>query len=171
VNPNLFAVNLEDLTVWYEFEGDTRNMVPNELIMTQVPETGSIGTFTYLAPNPGQPVQPLSRHVRLNNIANPMTKYFSTPLGHDVPLSIVAWVRAFGVDAYTLFGVGGSVGSPNAMGIQISIATCGTSCEYMTGKRNIEARVNLGSLWTLTQNTQSMQVPHNTFFHFACTGT
>ena len=34
-----------DLTVWYEFEGDARDTVSNELIMAQFPAVGAIGTF------------------------------------------------------------------------------------------------------------------------------
>jgi len=85
-NPNLFAVNLDDLTVWYEFEGDARDTVSNELIMTQLPATGAIGTFVYTVPVAGLSEEAHARHVVLNHDTNPMTTYSSTPLGHDVSL-------------------------------------------------------------------------------------
>jgi len=93
VDAKPFAVNLDDLTVWYEFEGNTRDTVSNELIIAQLPEAGPVGVFTYTAPVAGQLEEAHARHVVLNHDANPISTYYVTPLGHDVPLSIVAWVK------------------------------------------------------------------------------
>jgi len=76
MNRNLFAVNLDDLTMWYEFEGDARDTVSNELIMAQFPAVGAIGTFAYTPPAAGLPEEAHARHVALNHNAAPIVTYY-----------------------------------------------------------------------------------------------
>jgi len=65
-----------------------------------------------------------------------------TPVGHDVPVSIVAWVKVTGTAFYTLFGLpprlGGAISSITEMGIQFDIQPCAgaydrsSMCTYHT---------------------------------------
>jgi len=89
--------------VWYEFESDAHDTVSSELIMAQVPMVGLVGVVVYTPPAARQLEEAHARHVELNHAASPITKYYTTPLRHDVPLSIMVSVKISGC-VYVVWG-------------------------------------------------------------------